>query len=167
MAFLVDRVVINEHWKALRGRIAELVARRIELAGSFAGGKMDTGSDDDPSDTIAHEGDADVINAELDRLQICRQAPERVQANGRTDKVRLGSVVLVLDTDAEETFTYVIVGDWSPTAGNGIKWVSHRSPVGLALVGKQVGEEVGIDIPRGSRHLVIVEIKQFRVFHHL
>ena len=63
------------------------------------------------------------------------------------DKVIFGSTVEVEDVDTEESRTYTILGpdEAEPAKGS----ISFLSPVGQALLGKEVGDEVSVDIPRG------------------
>ncbi|MBT9148757.1 MAG: transcription elongation factor GreA [Dehalococcoidia bacterium] len=69
--------------------------------------------------------------------------------------VRFGSRVKVRDSDGGER-TYVIVGgtESNPTEGK----ISNESPVGKALLGKHVGEEVEIQAPKGLIRLKISAI---------
>jgi transcription elongation factor GreA len=55
-----------------------------------------------------------------------------------------------------ETLSYTIVGasESDPTSGR----ISSSSPVGRALVGRDVGDEIQIRTPAGDRHYRILEI---------
>ena len=62
-------------------------------------------------------------------------------------------------TVVEEGFppeTYTIVGPTEASPANGR--ISHESPVGAALIGKQVGETIQIKTPAGELALTISEI---------
>ena len=67
------------------------------------------------------------------------------------DKVIFGSTVEVEDVDTEESRTYTILGpdEAEPAKGS----ISFLSPVG-----KEVGDEVSVDIPRGRVTYEIVDI---------
>jgi transcription elongation factor GreA len=75
------------------------------------------------------------------------------------DRVIFGATVRLadLDTDLEREFT--LVGpdetDFLPKSKNAI---SVFSPVGRALLGKEVGDDVLVDVPRGKIHYEIIEI---------
>ena len=62
----------------------------------------------------------------------------------------------VEDVDTEESRTYTILGpdEAEPAKGS----ISFLSPVGQALLGKEVGDEVSVDIPRGRVTYEIVNI---------
>ena len=65
----------------------------------------------------------------------------------RGDKVIFGATVEMENVDNGETKTYTILGpdEADPTKGS----ISFLSPVGQALLSREVGDEVSVDIPRG------------------
>lgn len=73
-----------------------------------------------------------------------------------TDRVVFGSKVRVLDLDLndEEDFTLVGPGEEDYDQNK----ILLTSPIGQSLVGKKVGDEVNVPIPRGTLRLKIVEI---------
>ena len=73
-----------------------------------------------------------------------------------TDRVGLGSTVVVLDTKKEEKIRYKLVTSEDVDVANGL--ISTSSPIGRGLLGKQVGDEVKIQIPGGMRELEIIEL---------
>ena len=72
------------------------------------------------------------------------------------DKVVFGATVEVEDVDTEENRTFTILGpdEADPAKGS----ISFLSPVGQALLGKEEGDEVSVDIPRGRVTYEIVSI---------
>ena len=72
------------------------------------------------------------------------------------DRVGLGSTVVVFDADKEDEMTYKLVTSEEADANNGL--ISTGSPIGRGLLGKQVGDEVKIPIPGGSRTLEILKL---------
>src|SRR5919201_5129303 len=67
------------------------------------------------------------------------------------DKVGLGSTVVVLDMKREEEITYNLVTSEEADAANGK--ISTTSPIGRALLGKEVGDEVRVQSPGGVKDL--------------
>ena len=65
----------------------------------------------------------------------------------RGDKVIFGATVEMENVDNGETKTYTILGpdEADPTKGS----ISFLSPVGQALLSREVGDEVSVEIPRG------------------
>jgi transcription elongation factor GreA len=84
---------------------------------------------------------------ELSRIDVSAIAPDRV---GFGSKVRLQNV------NNDEVVDYNIVfGDYIDLESNQI---SMASPIGQALLGKEIGEEVVVRLPRGDRTYRIVEL---------
>ncbi|MBZ5619543.1 MAG: transcription elongation factor GreA [Acidobacteriia bacterium] len=71
-------------------------------------------------------------------------------------KVGLGSTVVVLDTKREEEFTYNLVTSEEADAANGR--ISTTSPIGRALLGKEVGDAVRVQSPGGVKELEILKL---------
>ncbi len=79
---------------------------------------------------------------------------DRVRA---ADIVDLGSVVTVVErgTSDDEAFQIVGSAEADPARGK----ISNESPVGRALLGKRVGDEVQVRIPDGVRVLKVQDIR--------
>jgi transcription elongation factor GreA len=71
-----------------------------------------------------------------------------------SNTVVLGSTVTVKIKDKKEIFT--LVGEWEadPTE----KKISHESPLGKALLGKTIGEEISVEAPAGTMNYTIVSV---------
>ena len=80
---------------------------------------------------------------------------DKRRTNG--DIVGVGSFVTVIERGTRDDDTYQIVGsaEADPLRGR----ISNESPVGRALLGKRVGDEVQVRIPDGMRHLKVMEIR--------
>jgi len=72
------------------------------------------------------------------------------------DRVGLGSKVTVLDTKREEEIAYNLVTSEEADAANGR--ISTTSPIGRALLGKEVGDVVRVQSPGGSKELEILTL---------
>jgi transcription elongation factor GreA len=72
------------------------------------------------------------------------------------DRVGLGSTVLVLDVEKDEEMTYKLVTSEEADATKGM--ISTNSPIGRSLIGKQVGDEVKVMIPGGTRNMEILKL---------
>jgi transcription elongation factor GreA len=76
------------------------------------------------------------------------------------DRVGLGSTVIVLDVKRDEEITYNLVTSEEADAANGK--VSTTSPIGRALLGKEVGDVCRVLSPGGQKDL---EILKFTTIH--
>jgi transcription elongation factor GreA len=72
------------------------------------------------------------------------------------NRIVFGATVTVLD-DHDKTFRYQIVGQAESDAKNGR--ISYDSPLGRALIGKSVGEEVEVTVPSGDRFYLVDKIE--------
>ncbi|MCB5162573.1 transcription elongation factor GreA [Marinomonas algarum] len=78
-----------------------------------------------------------------------------VKALPATGKVIFGTTVTLYNVDTEETVTYRIVGD--DEADVKAKKISYASPIAKAIIGKEEGDEVAIQVPSGE---VVYEIEK-------
>ena len=72
------------------------------------------------------------------------------------DRAGLGSIVVVLDTKRDEEVTYRLVTTEEADAPNGK--VSTTSPIGKALLGKEVGDIARVQSPGGTKELEILRL---------
>src|SRR5206468_4029228 len=72
------------------------------------------------------------------------------------DKVVFGATVTLKDED-DKKVRYQLVGLAEADANNGR--ISYNSPLGRALIGRQVGEEVEVSAPAGDRYYEIKKIE--------
>lgn len=70
-----------------------------------------------------------------------------------SDRVIFGVTVEVEDNDTGEATTFRIVGAEEADAKAGL--ISYGAPIGRALLGKEVGDEVRVETPRGQRTFTI------------
>jgi transcription elongation factor GreA len=68
------------------------------------------------------------------------------------DKVVFGATVHLLDED-EKPVKYQIVGQTEANAKDGK--ISYNSPLGRALIGRKVEDEVEVTVPSGDRYYVV------------
>jgi transcription elongation factor GreA len=71
-------------------------------------------------------------------------------------RVGIGSTVVVLDIKRDEEITYNLVTSEEADAANGK--ISTTSPIGRALLGKEVGDEVKVTSPGGVKDLEILKL---------
>jgi transcription elongation factor GreA len=71
-------------------------------------------------------------------------------------KVGLGSTVVVLDVRKDEEVTYNLVMSEDSDVGSGR--ISTSSPIGRALLGKEVGDTVNVKVPGGLKELEILKL---------
>jgi transcription elongation factor GreA len=78
------------------------------------------------------------------------------KSNLSTERAAFGLKVRVLDMDYNEEEDYILVGPGEEDPDQ--DKIPITGPVGQALVGKTVGEQVEVKVPRGVRKLKVVAI---------
>lgn len=77
--------------------------------------------------------------------------------NMNVDKIVFGATVTIFDNQKETTSTFQIVGE--DEAMTDTKKISYNSPLGKALIGKEVGDEVIVKAPKGDLIYEVQDIK--------
>lgn len=70
--------------------------------------------------------------------------------------VTLGSTVQIKDLELDQDYTYTVVGTAEADPSN--SKISNESPVGKAILGLSVGDEVEVKVPAGSVKYKVIEI---------
>ncbi|MCR5085624.1 MAG: transcription elongation factor GreA [Succinivibrionaceae bacterium] len=78
-------------------------------------------------------------------------------ADGKPLKVVFGATVTVVDLDTDKRITYKIVGEDEADFENNL--ISYRTPIAKGLLGKFKGDEVDIEIPRGTVAYEVAEVE--------
>ncbi|HVF69177.1 MAG TPA: transcription elongation factor GreA [Xanthomonadales bacterium] len=95
------------------------------------------------------------IDGRIDELEMLLKQAVIIEGVGHKGKlIDLGSKVTVKVKGKQEVFT--LVGEWEadPTE----KKISHESPLGKALMGKIVGDDIEVEAPVGKMVYTIVDI---------
>jgi transcription elongation factor GreA len=61
------------------------------------------------------------------------------------------------DLRTDKEITYQLVGPYESDPENGR--ISIKSPLGMGLIGREIGDEVKIKTPRGVQEFEVLEIK--------
>jgi len=97
------------------------------------------------------EGRIQELNDKLAHSQIVG-LPEQVDG-----KVIFGCKVIVEDLETREVSSYRLVGPYEADVQAGT--ISVISPIGKALIGKEEGDEVKVQTPKGIRNIEILEVQ--------
>ena len=72
------------------------------------------------------------------------------------DRIVFGATVTLLDED-DKPIRYQIVGQTEADANQGR--ISYNSPLGRALIGKQVEDEIEVTVPSGDKFFLVEKIE--------
>ncbi len=128
------------------------VAERIKVAISFGDISENAEYDEAKNEQAFVEGRIITLESML------RSAKVVADEDVNTDLVNVGVVVKVLDVEFDEEIEYAIVGsaEADPLEGK----ISNESPMGRAMIGHAVGEEVLAQTPNGVMKLKILDIRK-------
>ena len=131
-----------------------LTVRRAELAQRIHDAKELVGAQNTPEYEDARNEQAFVEGRILELENVIQNAVIIEEAHDR-QRVSLGATVTVLNHKGQrEQYTIVGSAEADPKAGR----ISNESPVGAALLGKAVGDEVLVNAPAGTLRWTIVQI---------
>ncbi|MBO5148176.1 MAG: transcription elongation factor GreA [Clostridia bacterium] len=135
----------------LKGEKTTEIIKRIEIARGF--GDLSENSEYDDAKREQQENEA-----EKHRIEEILKNYILIDENDLdTDVVRLGQCVTLYDYDFEEEVEYYLVGstEADPMAGK----ISNESPVGAAILGKKVNDEVVVETLDGPVKYKVVSIR--------
>jgi transcription elongation factor GreA len=99
-----------------------------------------------------------MVEGRIQQLQSLITNAEIIDEDGahRSKMVMLGSTVKVKSSEGNKSQEYTIVGpaEAEPREGK----ISNESPVGRALIGKKLNDEVQVNVPKGIVTLKITKI---------
>ncbi len=137
-----------EHLKTVRRKE---VAERIKTAIDFGDISENSEYDDAKNEQAFIEGRIITLEKMLKNAKII----EKDNSDSKT--VGVGNTVILKDFEFDENLEYTIVGyaESNPTENK----ISNESPVGKAVLGKQVGEEIEVEVPDGKIKYKIIDVK--------
>ena len=153
-----DTFLTEEGLKKLEDRLEELrsvrrleVAERIKQAIAFGDISENSEYEDAKNEQAFIEGE--IITLE----RMIRTAKIIDSCELSNDQIVMGSKVRLKDLESGEILDYTVVG--SAEADPFESKISNESPVGMAILHRQAGETVEVQVPAGVLHYEIVEIK--------
>ena len=141
----------------LKGEKTEEVKKNLAYArslGDFSeNSELDAAKDE--------QGQVAARIAELEEL--IKNAEIISESEIKDDVVNLGSTVKLYDYDFEEEIEYSVVGTNEADPVNGK--ISDRSPIGAAIIGKTVGDEVTAVTPAGELRFKIIAVSRTKALN--
>jgi len=138
---------LKRHLEVLRPKIV----RDIEEARAHGDLSENSEYDDAKHRQGLCEGRIAEIKSKLGRAEVIR-----VEDIPPSERVVFGTTVQLEDLDSEEKVSYRIVGVDEADVGQGK--ISFSSPIGKALIGRNIDDEVRVETPRGRRAFVITHV---------
>lgn len=73
------------------------------------------------------------------------------------DKVMFSGTVTIVNEETDEEHRYTIVSEMESDVANG--YISNVSPIGKALIGKEIGDSVVVTTPAGEKYYEILDVE--------
>ncbi len=145
-------IKLKEELETLKTQGRTDIAEKIKVARGY--GDLSENSEYDEAKNEQAKIEARIVELEamLKNIEII----EDVKGSAKT--VVLGVKVKALDMEFDEECEYRVVGstEANPLEGK----ISDESPLGKALLGKNIGDEVVVDAPAGELKFKILEISK-------
>jgi|SRR5690554_2341794 len=142
---------LEEELENLRTVRRKEVAERIKTAISFGDISENSEYDDAKQEQAFVEGRIMALEKML------RNARVLDSAELSTEKVGIGSIVLLKDLEYNDELEYTMVS--SAEANPSENKISNQSPVGQAIIGQTVGSVVEVSVPAGTIKYEILGIR--------
>ncbi len=99
------------------------------------------------------------IEARIEEIEkILKNAEVVVEDEVDVGKINVGCTVKVYDEEYDEEIEFMIVGSSEANSLQGK--ISNESPVGKALIGRSVGDEVAVETQAGTIEYKVLEIQR-------
>ncbi len=138
----------EEKLSYLRNVRRQEVAERLRLALEEGGELVENAEYEDAKNEQAF------IEGEILRLEMILSNAQLIDKNSPKDTVGLGDMVTVQETGTDRVEVYHLVGEAEANPRDGK--ISHKSPLGRALISHHVGDKVEVNAPDG---VIVFEIK--------
>ena len=145
--------------KKLEDELQELkVVRRQEVAQKIKEAREQGDLSENAEYDAAKDEQRD-IEARIEELEkILKNVEVVVEDEIDLEKINVGCRVKVYDVDFDEEMEFSIVGS---TEANSLQYkISNESPVGKALIGKEVGDSVIVETQAGSIEYRVLAIQR-------
>jgi transcription elongation factor GreA len=141
---------LREELKTLKNVKRPALAERLNKA-------IQQGDLSENADYITAKEEQGFLEGRIQQIEAMLHNAVLIEDNVSNDRVSLGSRVTVVEQGQadEEVFRIVGAAEANPIKGN----VSNESPIGRALLGREVGDTVGVEAPAGEIRFEIKAIE--------
>jgi transcription elongation factor GreA len=153
-----DRIPITrEGYDKLKAELDRLQGAEMIAVTKRVAAARDMGDLSENAEYHAAREDQGILQARIHDLRDRLSRSYIIEKNsGPSDTVVFGSRVRVKDLDYDEEETYELVGPGDEDYDN--NKILITSPIGQGLLGKKVGEQAAIPIPKGTLRYEVLEI---------
>jgi transcription elongation factor GreA len=146
---------MKAHLKRLKDVDRPANSRAIEIAR----GHGDLSENADYSAAKEEQGLIEAKIRELEAKTALAEVIDPTKLSG--SRVSFGATVTIEDPDSGEQTTYVIVGEHEADIKRGR--ISIGAPLARAMIGKEIGETVTVQSPKGRREVEVTKVEWIEV----
>lgn len=152
-------ILTSKGMQALEDELQDLkVVKRKEIAQKIKEAR-EQGDLSENAEYDAAKDEQRSIEAKIEELEkIIRNAEVIDESAFDKDTVSIGSTIRFYDEEFDEELEYRIVGSTESDIMKGL--ISNESPLGKALVGSKVGEEIEVESADGVARYKVLEISR-------
>jgi len=156
MATVEKMPMLAEGYQMLTEQVAALKAERPQVIDAIEEARAHGDLSENAEYHAAKErqGQIEAMIADIDDKLSRAMVIDPTTLSG--DKVVFGATVHLIDED-EKPVKYQIVGQTEADAKSGR--ISYNSPLGRALIGRIVDDEIEVTVPSGDRYYVVSKIE--------
>ncbi len=136
---------LNEHINKKR----PAVIKRIKEAKAYGDLSENSEYEDARNEQSFVEGKISELKSTIKNAQIINKS------DNISNVISLGSTIITSSEGTDNEYTIVGSAEADPSKGK----ISNESPIGKGLLGKEVGDEVEVDVPAGKIKFKIKSIK--------
>jgi len=141
--------------EALKKELSELLdEKRPKLVDRLSNARSQ-GDLSENSDYQSAKEELEFLDGRIDELTEVVQTAVVADISKNGSGIGVGTKITVKVNGKETIFD--MVGEWE--ADPQAKKISHESPLGKALLGKKVGEEIEVEAPAGKIHYKVMHIE--------
>lgn len=132
-----------------RKRVAERIRESMQMAGELT----------ENSEFEDAKNEQAFVEGRIEELRLILGSARVIEdGDVLTDRVGVGSIVRVKDLETQDDWEWTLVGTFEANPAE--DRISNESPVGRALIGKQVGEVAIVQIPAGMAKYEVLNIRK-------
>ena len=156
MASIEKLPMLAEGYEKLTGELKVLREARPRIVEAFVEARAHGDLSENAEYHAAKErqGQVEASIADLEDKVTRAQIIDPASLSG--DRIVFGATVTLLDDD-EKSIRYQIVGPYESDAKVGR--ISYNSPLGRALIGRRIEDEIEVTVPSGDRFYVVENIE--------
>jgi len=146
----------QEGYKKLEEELEHLITLRRKEVAERLREAMDGGELVDNGEFEAAKNEQAFVEGRIKELKMLLATSQVIDNSQDAGSVQIGSTVTIRERNRKPE-VYHIVG--APEANPATGHISNESPLGVALLGKVVGDKVEIEAPGGSFTVKIIKIE--------